>query len=209
MSRAAGKDGSVMAFEPQPELGAHLQKVKRAFGLKNFQIINLGLSSSTGTQTMHRPYAGSGGASFHLQGEIVEGMEELEVPVTTLGALLGDHDNPVSFVKCDVEGHEHDVFLGAERALKKHMPTLLFECGKAQADKGEIFRYLVDLGYDGYFFHVTPKDHDAYLRRGGGHFVHYSEHASYAYCGPSVLHRNYFFVPQGTKLASAGRDPKA
>ena len=81
------------------------------------------------------------------------------------------------------------------------MPILLFECGKAEKENGEIFRYLADLGYDGCFFRVTPEDHDTYLRRGRGHFVHYSEHASYAYCRPSVLHRNYFFVPQGTQLA--------
>ena len=201
MSRAAGIDGAVMAFEAQPELGAHLQSVKQAFNLKNLQIINLGLSSSVGTKTMHRSYVGFGGASFHLHGEIIEGMEELEVPVTALDTFLGDRDDPISFIKCDVEGHEHDVFLGAEQTLKKHMPTLLFECTKEEADKGEIFRYLVELGYDGYFFHVTPEDHDTYLRRGRGHFVHYSEHASLPYCRPSVLHRNYFFVPQGTRLA--------
>ena len=201
MSRAAGKDGTVMAFEAQPELGAHLESVKHAFNLKNLQIINRGLSSSIGTLTMHRSYVGFGGASFHLQGEIIEGMEELEIPVTTLDEVLVDHDNPISFIKCDVEDHELDVFLGAERTLKKHMPTLLFECVKAVAEKGEIFRYLVDLGYDGYFFHVTPEDHDTYLRRGRGHFIHYSEHANYPYCHPSVLHRNYFFVPQGTQLA--------
>ena len=201
MSRAAGKDGAVMAFEAQPELGAHLESVKQAFSLKNLEIINLGLSSSSGMQTMHRSRVGSGGASFHLHGEIIESMEELEVRVTTLDAILVDHDDPISFIKCDVEGHELDVFLGAERTLKKHMPTLIFECRKAEAEKGELFRYLVELGYDGYFFHVTPQDHDTYLRRGRGHFVHYSEHANYPYCRPLVLHRNYFFVPQGAQLA--------
>lgn len=201
MSRAAGKDGTVMAFEPQPELGAHLQSVKQAFGLKNLQIISLGLSSSTGTLTMHRPCVGSGGASFNLSGETIEGMEELTVPVTTLDEFLGDHDDPISFIKCDVEGHEHHVLLGAERTLKEHMPTLLVESGKTAEERDELFRYLVDLGYDGYFFHVTPEDHDTYLHRGRGRFIHYSEHANLPHCRPSVFHRNYFFVPRGTQLA--------
>jgi FkbM family methyltransferase len=201
MSRAAGEDGRVMAFEAQPELGAHLHSVKQAFGLDNLQIISFGLSSSTGTLTMRRPHVGSGGATFYFLGEAVEGMEELKVPVTTLDEFLGDHDDPVSFIKCDVEGHEHDVFLGAERTLKTHMPTLLFESGRAVEEKDELFRYLVDLGYDGYFFHVTPKDHNTYLHRGRGHYIHYSEHANHPHCRPSVFHRNYFFVPQGTQLA--------
>jgi len=201
MSRAAGDDGAVIAFEAQPELGPRLQTVKQAFGLKNLQVVNLGVSSSIGTRTMHRASVGFGGASFHLHGDTIKGMEELEVPVTTLDTFLRGRDDLISFIKCDVEGHEHDVFLGAERTLEKHMPILLFECGRSEAEKGELFRYLVQRGYDGYFFHVTPEDHASYLHRGRGHFVHYSEHANYDYCHPSAPHRNYFFVPKGVQLA--------
>lgn len=197
MSRAAGKDGKVIAFEAQPELGAHLQLVKENFDLDNLNIVNQGLSSSPGVMKMGRVKAGAGGASFYY--DPAEGLEEISVPVTTLDEFLGDKDNGlISFIKCDVEGHEYDVFKGAIRTLKKHLPILLFECHQPEADKGEIFQYLSDLGYDGYFFYVSPADHANYLRKGRGKYVHYSEHANYEYVRPTVRHRNYIFVPQGT-----------
>ena len=46
---------------------------------------------------------------------------------------------PVSFIKIDVEGHELEVFKGAEDTILKHTPTFLFECHHAAANKGELF----------------------------------------------------------------------
>ena len=40
MSRAAGPDGMLIAFEAQPELGDHLRAVKQAFGLDNMTLVN-------------------------------------------------------------------------------------------------------------------------------------------------------------------------
>ena len=42
MSRAAGENGRVIAFEPQPELKAHLETIKRSFRLSNLEIENIG-----------------------------------------------------------------------------------------------------------------------------------------------------------------------
>ena len=197
MSRVAGKEGNVFAFEAQPELGPHLQSVKQGFSLDNLHIVNQGLSSSPGVMKMGRPKVGAGGASFHY--DSTEGLDEIEVPVTTLDEFFRNNDqSSISFIKCDVEGHEYDVFRGGEYTLTKHYPTLLFECHEPEADKGEIFRYLVDLGYDGFFFYVRPADHANYLRKGRGKYVHYSEYADYEYARPTVRHRNYLFLPKGT-----------
>ena len=139
------------------------------------------------------------GASFERPDD-VDIREVIEVPVTTLDSFWAGRDDVVSFIKAGVQGHEHDVFVGAEATLKKHMPTLLFESTKADDTKGELFRYLVDLGYDGYFFYVTPEDHESLFRRGRGRFVHYSERSNYGYVRPHVAHRNYIFVPKGIRL---------
>lgn len=196
MSRAAGPDGKVIAFEAQPELGRHLQNVKEGFGLKNLEIINKGLSSSPGILKMRRSEVGSGGAGFH--NDAGEGVEELEVPVTTLDAYFADRDcGPIRFIKCDVERHEFEVFRGGEETLRRDMPILLFECFKADENRGEIFSWLADLGYDGHFFFVRPEDHASLLRKGRGEYVHYSRNADFDYVRPTVENRNYLFLPKG------------
>ena len=196
MSRAAGPDGRLVSFEAQPELGAHLQAVKESFGLNNMEIVSKGLSSRAGVLRMRRLDVGGGGASFNLEAR--DDFEELEIPVITLDEYVEENSlGPVHFIKCDVEGHEFDVFRGGEKTLARDRPTLLFECHQAKEEEGEIFRYLSDLGYDGYFFYVSPADHANYLTKGRGKYVHHSEHANYDYVRPSVRQRNYLFVECG------------
>ncbi|HUF71695.1 MAG TPA: FkbM family methyltransferase, partial [Gammaproteobacteria bacterium] len=82
MSRAAGPSGSVIAFEPQPELKAHLEIVRAGLGLSNLRVENVGLSSERGELLMRRPKAGAGAASFHI-GPSAQ-WEQFEVPVVRL-----------------------------------------------------------------------------------------------------------------------------
>jgi hypothetical protein len=61
----------------------------------------------------------------------------------------------VSFLKCDVEGHELNVFRGAEQLLRRDRPVLLFECEQRHHGGrpiSEVFTYLEGLGYSGRFF---------------------------------------------------------
>lgn len=196
MSRAAGPGGKLVAFEAQPELGAHLEAVKQSFGLDNMRIVNKGLSSKAGVLTMHRSEAGSGMASFH--NTTSSGLQALKVPVMRLDDYADQHAlGPVSFIKCDVEGHELDVFRGAERTLRDNLPTLLFECHDDEAARGELFAFLTRLGYDGYFFHVSRTDHKSLLHKGRGQYIPCDQQASYPRVHPSVKHRNYLFVKKG------------
>ena len=198
MSRAAGPDGRLIAFEAQPELGSHLMNVKESFGLDNMTLVNEGLSSEPGVLTMRRDKAGSGMASFH--NELGTGLDEIDIPVIRLDDYLDKYDvGPISFIKCDVEGHELPVFRGGERMLERDHPTLLFECHDTEASSGELFGFLKSLGYDGYFFHVTPEDHASLFNKGRCELVEYSKYADYEHVKPGVHHRNYVFVKAGMK----------
>jgi len=198
MSRAAGADGSLIAFEAQPELGDHLQDVRESFGLDNMTIVNKGLSSEAGMLQMSRSKIGSGAASFHADER--DGWEKIDIPVIRLDDYVQEHGTEnVSFVKCDVEGHELEVFRGGERLLSRDHPAILFECHQGEAEKGELFEYLADLGYDGYFYYVDPRDHRSLLHKGRGKYVPYTEFADYDYARPGVFHRNYYFVKKGRK----------
>ncbi len=196
MSRAAGPRGKLLAFEAQPELGDHLRNVKESFALDNMTIVNKGLSSRPGILTLRRSEAGSGAASFH--NKAAASLDAIEVPVITLDDYIRERRvGRVSFIKCDVEGHELEVFRGARMLLERDMPTLLFECHDSEAERGELFSFLTRLGYEGYFFFVTRGDHQSFFHKGRGQYIPFDQQAAYPHVRPSIRHRNYVFVKAG------------
>jgi FkbM family methyltransferase len=202
LSRAAGPNGRVIAFEPQPELQEHLDAIKRSFRLSNLRINSLGLSSQPGELLMRRPKSGAGAASFHI--DPAAEWEELKVPVVRLDEFVEQAGvGAVHFVKCDVESHELEVFKGGEATLRRGLPALIFECNHAIAARGEIFDFLFDLGYDGHFYHVSRQDQRSWFHRNRGFYVHVSKFADYEYVRPGLDARNYLFLKRGLEPAEA------
>jgi hypothetical protein len=72
-----------------------------------------------------------------------------------LDGFLSERQHRVSFIKCDVEGAELEVFRGAEGILRNDRPALLFECECRHHANGRIdgvFEFLAGMGYVGQFF---------------------------------------------------------
>lgn len=152
MHRQVGPSGTVVAFEPQPELADYLEQLRRAFRLRRLQIVSSGLSAEPGLRTLVRPRQNWGGASL----ELVPGdnTDDFQVELTTLDAFFRGHrSRPVRMIKCDVEGHELEVFRGGTKLLAEDRPELLFECHDWHVERGEIMRLLASLDYDGFFFY--------------------------------------------------------
>lgn len=155
MRRKVGSQGSVLAFEPQPVLAARLRSLTRSW--PNVVVENMGLSSRSGTLSLRMPAGGPSPVATLEPRRMTAGMLEIPVPVTTLDDYLAGTTKPwrrINLIKCDVEGHELEVFRGAERTLRKHRPILLFEretrhCGGQPIALA--FDYLTELGYRGYF----------------------------------------------------------
>jgi len=157
MSKLAGPNGRVVAFEPQPECVTYLNKAKEKFRLDNLQIIPKGLSSSSGGKVLARDKPGDLGASIEWIGNRDESeFEHLQIATTTLDEFFATSSAP-SLIKCDVEGHELAVFTGGQKLLEQSHPTLLFECHHREATDGTLFRFLKELGYSGYFFESGKK----------------------------------------------------
>jgi FkbM family methyltransferase len=125
------------------------------FSWTNVHVEEAALSSGPGERTLHAPGSGpSQRASL-----VVERADERRYGVRLRGLdefLAGRPEaRPVALIKCDVEGHELDVFRGAHNVLSRDRPRLLFEC-EARHDRSrsihDVFTYLLELGYRGSFF---------------------------------------------------------
>lgn len=157
MLHAVGKHGRVFAFEPQPALAQYLLHIKTLFRFDNYTLNHCGLSSSPGE--MHLAVPGSGvspGASFEpglLKGE----QQSYLVRVDTLDHYFSSMSMvKIAFIKCDVEGHELEVFRGGEHILRTQQPILMFECEDRhhlRYSSQDVFDFLLGMGYRGYFFY--------------------------------------------------------
>ncbi len=169
MHRAVGPTGIVVAFEPQPELGVALDDLKETFRLDRLTVVNAGLSSNRGEMTLVRPRNHWAAASFHLSPDLAD-TDCLKIPVLTLDEYFDSVCQPippVRLIKCDVQDHEEDVFLGGERLLRQHLPDLVFEQLDHCWETGRLARFLKGLGYTGFFFYqhqLVPIDRLAEIR---------------------------------------------
>ena len=160
MCRLVGPGGRVIAFEPQLKWADYIESAGRAFGFEQLSVVPAGLSSKAGNRDLYMPHDNpSGGASFER--DTVSSGEKVTVTTCVLDELLTtERAHPVRLIKCDVEGHEYEIFRGALRTLTEDRPILLFECQDYRHPDGQIarvFGLLEDLGYAGRFFDPSDK----------------------------------------------------
>jgi len=126
---ASVPNGKYYAFEARPDAAEALRE--------NFQqaiIHSLALSDEKGTTTFHVAVDDPGYSGIRRQeypGDFQ--VDEIEVPLDTLDNVI-PQDEPVKFIKLDVEGAEYKVLSGASQLLKRTKPLLVFEYGRAGRD---------------------------------------------------------------------------
>ena len=157
MRQEVGDSGRIFAFEPQPELAAFVRRMVGAFGWSNVHVEEAALSAESGERTLHAPGPRPTQDASLVGALSAQGTRRYTVSAQGLDAFLeaSGFEGRVGLIKCDVEGHELDVFRGAEHVLRNDRPLLLFEC-EARHDPARpvsaVFRYLEALGYEGSFF---------------------------------------------------------
>jgi FkbM family methyltransferase len=162
MVKAVGEKGRLFAFEPQSGLTEYLKGVLPG---KNVTIEKMGLSSEIGEAQLVIP---GEGATYSPGATIEPGHSEkcysYKVKIDTLDDYFENKKEarPVKFIKCDVEGHELEVFKGGIKILKEDHPVILFESEQRHLrnkSPSDIFKFLLDLGYRGQFI-FNKKLHD-------------------------------------------------
>lgn len=155
MCRAVGPAGRVICFEPQPQLADYLRRMELALGFDQLTVENMGVSSTNGELTLHVP-GGRPSPGSTLEAGLAEGGAAYKVRVTKLDDYFREHPpERLALVKCDVEGHELDVFRGGQELLRTQRPVVLFECEERHHTRytsRDVFDYLANLGFEGFFF---------------------------------------------------------
>lgn len=181
LSRAAGPNGRVFAFEPQPDLAAYLARACRAAKLSNVEIEAVGVSDRAGSRVLRIPgTAGpSPGASLEAAVAAHSPGRDVAVPVVALDERLRSEPRRIAAIKIDVEGHELAVLRGADGILERHAPLVVVEAEERHAGAGnlaEVLAFFAERGFEGGFVRrgrlepLAGFDPRIHQRRGAGRF---------------------------------------
>jgi FkbM family methyltransferase len=147
----------VVALEPQPDCARviralhepdpHVKLIEAACGAREGSLTLMVNSANPTVTTASSAFVRAAEGAAGWEGQLWD--RRIEVPATTLDALIAAHGAP-AFVKIDVEGYEDEVLLG----LGAPVPALSFEFTTIQRDvASRCLSRLAALG--GYRFNVA------------------------------------------------------
>lgn len=119
LSDLVGPRGQVFAIEPDPHnlrlLRGNVSRNRR----RNVTVLPTALSRQEGTMPLYRSRDNFGD---HRLGHGEAGREMVQVPVTTLDALLAHIATPIDFIKMDIQGAEAAVLAGGQSLFRSDGP---------------------------------------------------------------------------------------
>ena len=141
----------VVSVEANPRLADAL---RTTFG-RRITVINAAASREDGEAVLRIPDMGprgSGLATVAAENALSDrSFTEVTVPARRLSALI-DADEPVGFLKIDVEGHELAVLEGGRELIARQRPVILLEAEERHRPDAvrSIVAFLQPLGYGGF-----------------------------------------------------------
>ncbi len=160
LSQLVGVHGRVYSIEPIPFSFSALCSNVKKLKLTNVEVMNYAMSDANGVVTMAVPLYESGGENFY-QSKIVNGNDDsslrrFKIGSRTLDSLLSELSHKISFIKCDVEGHELRCIQGAVKIIEDSKPAWFLEVwgypGDTNSDAYDLFKILHEEGYEAWWF---------------------------------------------------------
>ncbi|MBI4547764.1 MAG: FkbM family methyltransferase [Ignavibacteriae bacterium] len=162
LSDIVSSTGTVVSIEPIKETFEILQHIVRSLKMNNVLLYNNAVSDSQDTLLMEIPLYENGEENFY-EAQVVKQKSNSAYRTVLVNALSLDlmcsSLNKISFIKCDVEGHEYECLQGASSILNRWKPSIYIEIqGNIEdvASRGyKTVRFLQNLSYDIYMFRGT------------------------------------------------------
>jgi FkbM family methyltransferase len=161
LSELVGPDGHVYSIEPFPSTFEILCYNVRKLQLDNIEPINVAVSDSNRIVTMALPLNPSG-AETHYRASIVTNpvekgkLETANVQATTIDSRFLSKSGTISFIKCDVEGHEPACIKGAAKFLAQSQAAWLIEISGEPDDTDSaaqnVFKTFHDQDYSAWWY---------------------------------------------------------
>lgn len=159
LSGLVGEGGAVYSIEPVPATYDILCSNIRALCLKNVLPINNAVSDSCGMVTMSIPLHQENARNYyraHIAEDVQGGMAAVRVLARTMDAMFSSDRERISFVKCDVEGHELQCLKGAGEFLEGSGAGWLMEVSgnpdQAGSPAHALFLEMCGRGYRAWWF---------------------------------------------------------
>jgi FkbM family methyltransferase len=165
MLQKVGKQGKLVAFEPQTVLHYYLTNMKKLLKWNNVTIEHIALSDTETETTLFIPTNHVSNASAP-GATILNNRERDDIGFTeTVNTDSLDHYCSVyniepNFLKIDVEGNELNIFKGGMITLKKSKPKIIVECDAGYVGESQVletFELLKNLGYTGSFIFESQR----------------------------------------------------
>jgi len=149
MGRLVGRDGAVIAIEPDPDVVRRTERNIALNDLGNVRVVNAAASERPGEMPLYRPGPSDTNrarASLHHHSYLTG--SATTVPVVTVDDMC--RGAAVALIKIDVEGHEAAVVRGAAGTIAAHAPSVIFEYAPELLDDRAAqtpFGWLAERGY--------------------------------------------------------------
>jgi FkbM family methyltransferase len=171
LSSHVGSQGIVYSIEPIPESYQLLRYITKKLNLANVKLFDCAVSDRNDVVTMEVPLTASGEENLY-EARITpnaggaHSSRTLTVTTRTIDSLIPWKEHPVSFIKCDVEGHELPCLKGSVSLMEHNRPSWLIEIWGDLDEPGSpavaTVEFLRTFGYrpfifDGSSFHPRKK----------------------------------------------------
>jgi len=152
LSRLAGNQGSIFAFEPVSALKDRLEENCRLNSLDNVIIEQLALGESNGSISFYiadEAFTNQGMGSKrlvnqHLKNEIIVSQVTLDTYCEQKGITT------LHFIKMDIQGAELDLLKGGEKIITQSRPFIFLEAGDGWSSLADLYEWLSSSGFEVY-----------------------------------------------------------
>lgn len=144
-----GNSGRIFSIEPSPYAQARLQNWVKQNKVSNVHLSSFALGAESGRASLGPAESGNHTPSFLAP----KGVSSVEVEIRTLDSCMDEWNlNSIDLLKIDTEGYEHQVLLGAKKALEeKKIRSVLCEFNdhwlqKAGSSSQQVYDCLIKAG---------------------------------------------------------------